>query len=64
MIKQLIFLSTFYISHKISIKTFYHCAPLIWWSIHWYQCLWSVGRKGHDSNMQKRILNTYTIRLD
>ena len=28
-----------------------------------YKCLWNVGGKGRGSNVQKRILYIYTLRL-
>ena len=28
-----------------------HCAPLVWWSLYKYKCLWSVEGKGRNSNL-------------
>ena len=42
----------------------YHRTPLVWWSLHGYKCLWSVGGKGRSSSLQEGALQTYTFRLD
>ena len=44
-------------------KIHYHCALLVWWSLHKYKYLWGVGGNDRDSSLQRRDSHTYTLRL-
>ena len=44
-------------------KIYYHCALLVWWSLHEYKYLWGVGDKDRDSSLQGGDSHAYTLRL-
>ena len=51
------------LSKKKKKKVHYHCALLVWWSLHEYKCLWGIGDKDWDSSLQGGDSHTYTLRL-
>ena len=47
---------------KFKAKLHYR-APLVWWSLYKYKCLWGVGGKGQSSSLQEGVSHIYTLRL-
>jgi len=42
----------------------YHRAPLVWWSLYKYKCLWGVGGQGLEFKSPRgSFTRIYTLRL-